>query len=262
MSFADYIDNLVKYGKSCFSLDQCENAMGKTRKAIRSSIEHFMAKGKVAAPAKGFYVIIPPEYHKLGCIPAEQFIPYLMEYWKCPYYAGLLTAAAYHGASHQSVHVFQVMVASPKPSIACGSVKVRFITKKHICDTETQIRTTPRSMLTISTPESTAMDLVNYIQQSGGLSHVATVLAELQEVMQLEKIIQLIAVHPQIAWKQRLGYLLEFVGAQELAKAVKDYLSKQKRIDYIPLLPGEAFNKGNKNKNWKIIENTTIEIDI
>jgi len=44
-------------------------------------------------PYRGFYVIVSPEYRSLGCRPAEQFIPDLMEYLGEVYYAGLLSAA-------------------------------------------------------------------------------------------------------------------------------------------------------------------------
>ncbi len=121
-----------------------------------------MASRLLATPAKGFYVIVPPEYQILGCLPAEHFIPYLMEYWQCPYYVGLLTAAGYHGATHQAVQVFQVMInGRTKPSIQCGKVKIRFIANRHLSETPVQSISTAKSMLTVSTPEGTAMDLLN-----------------------------------------------------------------------------------------------------
>lgn len=47
--------------------------------------------GLVAHPAHGFYVIVPPEYRQLGCLPAGQFIPALMEQLGLGYYVGLLS---------------------------------------------------------------------------------------------------------------------------------------------------------------------------
>lgn len=264
MVFANYIRDLVKHGKCCFTLDQAQITLQKTRKAILSSIEHLLAKGELASPAKGFYIIVPPEYHGLGCIPAEQFIPYLMEYWGYRYYAGLLTAAAYHGASHQAVQVFQVMIDNRRPLLVCGKIRVQFITNSHLTKTSTQNISTSKSMLTISTPESTAIDLLNYPHQSGGLNHIVTVISELQETMDPKKLLALAEIQPELAWKQRLGYLLEVVEAHELADVLKKYLSTQKRIDYIPLLAGlkKTDKTFSRNLTWKIIENTTIESDI
>src|SRR5215469_9302736 len=138
MSFSNYINDLSRHGKCSFTIQQAQTAMGKSIKAIHSSIEHLLAKGKIASPAKGFYVIVPPEYQILGCLPAEYFIPYLMEYWKCNYYACLLTAAKYHGASHQAVMIFQVMIEKPRRPIVCGKIKIKFIANKNLADTPLQ----------------------------------------------------------------------------------------------------------------------------
>jgi predicted transcriptional regulator of viral defense system len=119
------------------------------------------------------------------------------------------------------------------------------------------------SMLTVSTPEGTAMDLLYYPKQSAGLNHIATVLTELQETMSPDKLLMLAENQSVLAWQQRLGYLLEIVNAKELAEALKLNLSKQKRLDYIPLMLGLKVKlNARKKETWKIIENTKIESDI
>jgi len=263
MQFSNYIENLSRHGKCSFSLAEAERTLGKTRLALLSSIMHLLAKEELVSPAKGFYIIIPPEYKVLGCLPAEQFIPYLMEYWGCQYYTGLLTAARYHGATHQSVQVFQVVVPDNRRAIMCGKVKIDFIINKNLEKTPTQKISTARSMLTISTPEGTAMDLMNYPKQSGGLNHIATVLSELQESMRPDKLLSLAESQDTLSWKQRLGYLLEIVGAMQLAEVLKTHLKQQARLDYISLMPGvKKTGETKKNATWKIYENTNIESDI
>jgi len=86
--------------------------------AARSSIRRLKSKGLVAAPHRGFYVVVPPEYRRLGCLPADQFIPQLMQHLGLSYYAALLTAGRYHGAAHQQPQVFQVMVAQNRPPLS------------------------------------------------------------------------------------------------------------------------------------------------
>jgi predicted transcriptional regulator of viral defense system len=263
MNFSDYINDLVKHGKCSFTIQQAQSALNKSAEAIYSSVKHLLTKNELATPAKGFYVIVPPEYQILGCLPAEHIIPYLMEYWQCPYYAGLLTAAGYHGATHQAVQVFQVMIdGRTKPPIQCGKVKIRFIANRHLSETPVQSISTAKSMLKVSTPEGTAMDLLNYPHQSGGLNHIATVLAELQESMKPNQLLALAESQSTLAWKQRLGYLLEIVGATELANVLKKYLAQQKRVDYVPLMPGIEIKNAARNVTWKIIENATVESDI
>ena len=66
-------------------------------------------------PFRGFHLIVPPEYRALGCLPADQFVPQLMEHLGLVYYAGLLSAASLHGAAHQAPMVFQTIVADNRP---------------------------------------------------------------------------------------------------------------------------------------------------
>lgn len=101
MRLSAYIDFLIANGRCCFSLDEATKALGKKRALVVKAINHQKKLERIASPAKGFYVIVSPEYRIYSCLPAEYFIPYLMQYWKQDYYAGLLTAALYHGASHQ-----------------------------------------------------------------------------------------------------------------------------------------------------------------
>lgn len=264
MSLSNYINELASHGKCSFTINELVAELGKSTKAIRSSIEHLIAKGVVAKPARGFYVIVPPEYQVLGCIPAEHFLPYLMQYWKCCYYAGLLTAARYHGATHQAPQIFQVMInARSRPSISCGKISIRFIANHHFPETPTQKIATAKSMLTVSTPEGTAMDLLNYPEQSGGINHIATVLTELCENIKPDKLQALLESQKQVAWKQRLGFLLELLGEHELTEVLKKHLALKKRIDYIPLVPElkKIDENISRNLTWKIIVNTTVESD-
>src|SRR3990167_9636716 len=81
--------------------------------------------------------------------------------------------------------------------------------------------------------------------------------------MNPEELLALAEKSSSFAWQQRLGYLLEIVGANKLAEVLKKHLSKQKRLDYILLTPGRKVTKqSKKNNTWKLIENTKIESDI
>jgi len=46
--------------------------------AMKAALRRLRKKGEIAMPYRGFYVIVPPEYHALACLPAEQFIPDLI----------------------------------------------------------------------------------------------------------------------------------------------------------------------------------------
>ena len=211
-------------------------------------------------PYRGFYVIVPPEYRALGCRPAEQFIPDLMEHLGEVYYAGLLSAAEYHGAAHHRPQVFQVVVAKPRRSIRCGRVIVDFIVKKNVGDMPTQSRNTPAGILKISTPECTALDLVGYLKQCGWLDNVATVLAELAEKLDSRKLVEIAAGLP-IVWAQRLGYLLESVGAAETAGSLADYVAMKNPVR-APLLSSASIKRSPLDRRWNLFVNAEVEAEI
>jgi hypothetical protein len=136
---------------------------------------------------------------------------------KTPYYAGLLTAAQYHGAAHHRPQEFQVMLAKARRPIVCGRVRVAFHVRKNISDVPLQHINTPRGTVAVSTPAATAYDLVGYEAKIGGLDAVATILVELAEKLDAETLAALGPTVP-LPWVQRLGYLLEHIGEAPRAK--------------------------------------------
>ena len=176
-----FVSSLMSKGHYTFTVAQAAEGLSQSLVATRAALRRLAKKGEIAMPYRGFWVIVPPEYRSIGCLPPDQFIPQLMEHLDEPYYAGLLSAAAYHGAAHQRPQVFQVVVPKNRPDIDCGKVRVRFIARKNTADIPTEPFKTPRGYLQIATPEATAFDLVGYSYRAAGLDNVATILAELAE---------------------------------------------------------------------------------
>src|SRR5713101_9205312 len=174
----DYIGGLAARGQYHFTTAETCQSLRVSPAAAKLALLRLAKQGLVASPARGFYVIVPPEYRQLGCLPADQFVPALMERVKLSYYAGLLSAAQYHGAAHHRPQTFQVVLAKPRRPIQCGAVRVVFIVRKHITQVAVQPFNTPRGTILVSTPEATALDLVGYANHVGGLDNAATVLSE------------------------------------------------------------------------------------
>jgi len=101
-SAATFIDYMAGRGQYDFSLSKAERSVAGGPIAVRAALRRLKHKGMVAEPARGFLVIVPPEYRRLRCLPAEQFVPHLMQFWKESYYVALLSAAELHGAAHHS----------------------------------------------------------------------------------------------------------------------------------------------------------------
>ncbi len=104
-----------------------------------------------------------------------------MAYLGPPYYVGLLTAAALHGAAHQAPQEFQVVTDHPLPMIEIGRVRIRFVKKAHLRASPTLRVNTQTGQMRVSTPAATAFDLVRYPEHGSFLSNVVTVLHDLVE---------------------------------------------------------------------------------
>jgi predicted transcriptional regulator of viral defense system len=258
--FSETISQLASEGRSSFSFEELKLRVHSSPEAIKSALRRSLKKGDIAMPYRGFYVILPPEYRSLGCRPAEQFIPDLMGHLGEVYYAGLLNAAEYHGAAHHRPQVFQVMVAKPRRSIQCGKVNINFIVKNNVNEMPIQSRNTPAGLLNLSTPEVTAFDLVGYYKLCGWLDNVATVLAELAEKLEPQKLVAIAELSP-IAWAQRLGYLLELVDAPDYAKPLAKYIQKNKPVR-TPLLSSASIKGAKLNGRWRVFVNTEVEAEI
>ncbi len=205
----------------------------------------------------GLYVIVPPEYRRLGCLPAEQFVPALMERRGLPYYVGLLSAAQYHGAAHHRPQEFQVLIEKNRPVFACGSVKVAFVARWNMLVVPVQSFNNPRGTVLVSTVEATAVDVVGYMHRAGGVDRVTGVFSELADDMEPQRLVDA-SNTASILWAQRLGYLLEHVGAGKKAALLKDHVRKIAR-NFTRLLPGGNVEGAPRSNDWRLYINADVD---
>lgn len=260
VSAATYIRHLQARGRYHFTTDEAVQALGGSVAAARAALRRLKGKGLVADPYRGFHVIVPPEYAGLRCLPADQFVPDLMQHLRQPYYVAFLSAAAYHGAAHQRPQLFQVMVPRARRGIACGQVGIDFIARRDMAGTPVVQRNTPRGVLRIASPEATALELVGYPDHGGGLSNVATVLVELVESMDA-RALEAEARRVPMAWAQRLGYLLSLVDAEEFAAALEPVLGDGSPF-FVALAPGASMAGAVRDPRWRVVANVEIEPDL
>jgi predicted transcriptional regulator of viral defense system len=155
---------------------------------------------------------------------------------------------------------FQVFVEKPKRRIVCGGVRVEFIVRKGVARVPVQKLNTPRGSIVVSTPEATAIDLIGYQRHAGGLSQVATVLAELAERIDSKKL-ALAAETAPVPWLQRLGYVLDQVGAADKTEKLKE-LVRARAHEPVPLLAGVPYSKTSRHAGWRIYANAKVEVDL
>lgn len=262
----EYLDYIRSSGQAYFTSAGAQQALGISKAALAMGISRLRRKNMLAVPYRDFYVPIPPEYRSSGCIPTYQLLPPLMEHLKIPYYVCLLSAGQLYGAAHQQPQVTQVMVSKRMRPIVCGKVVINFIYKKDLSNVDIQTKNSATGYLKLSSPEATAMDLLLYPHQSGGLNNIATVLTELIEEINSEKLLAQANASNQLAWVQRLGFILSQIAPQpntsrdECVRLLKAYI-QEKNPSYIPLSSGPT--KGHaRNIDWHVVINTIIESDI
>ena len=266
MLLQEYVDLIQSQGKAAFTSEEALRTMNISRNELSASVLRLKKKGHLIKPYQNFYVPLPPEYRSQGCIPADQLLPPLMKHIDSLYYVCLLSAGVYHGAAHQRPQITQVMAPKRILPIRCGSVAINFIFKKEMSYATTEIVNVRTGFLTVSTAETTAMDLLLYINQSGGINHIATVLTELIESIDPEKLLQLVKNSNEIVWVQRLGFLLEMIDPlnvdcrNKAVELLSNYIDDVKPA-YAPMIPGDMQGFA-RNKKWRIVTNAVIESDI
>ncbi len=253
------IADLVARGQYRFTSSELRSALGISEAAARQALSRLAARGEIASPARGFYVIVPPEYRRLGCLPADQFVPALMEHWNIRYYVGLLSAAQYHGAAHHRPQEFQVVIERNRPAILCGAVRVAFIARRNLTAVPIESFNNPRGTVVVSTVEATAVDLAGYMRRVGGLDRVTGMLSELGDDMDPERLVEA-SKSASILWAQRLGYLLEYVGAGDKAVLLKAHVRQHAR-NFTKLLPGAGAGGARRSRDWRLFVNANVETD-
>jgi predicted transcriptional regulator of viral defense system len=179
------------------------------------------------------------------------------------YYVGLLNAAAYYGAAHQQPQSFSVITAKPSlGNINSNNLKLNFYIKKEWSSNDVTQKKVNTGYINVSSPELTALDLVNYFDQSGGFNRVATVLEELSESINPDKLIDICKRYIPTTAVQRLGFLLETIlGMKDLSGPIKNYL---RTINYYPVLLRPLKEKSDMitGNDWKVVQNVEIETDL
>lgn len=260
LTAAQYVTALAARGRHHFTTEEAQRALATSLPAVRASLRRLKRKSEIADPHRGFHVIVPPEYRRLGCVPPEQFIDQLMKHLGEPYYVALLSAAELHGAAHHRPQTFQVMLPKNRRPLACGEVHVTFIARSDARRTPVAELNTPRGKLRVATAEATALELVGYADHCGGFNNIASVVAELASTIDPNKLAIAARLCP-IAWLQRLGYLLDLTQHSELAEALAPQVARRAKA-VAPLVRAKTTTRAERNPRWKLAVNESVEPDL
>ncbi len=261
LSLAGYVDSCQTNGQYAFTKEQAFQALSLSDEAFRKAAQRLIAKKRLVAPRRGFYVILPLEYLHAGALPPDWYVDALMKFSHQPYYVGILSAASLHGATHHQPQKFQIITSSHLRPTLVGRVKLCFYEKRRIRSTPVIEMKTETGTMRVSTPEATAIDLLRYPDAAGQLANIANVLTELAEKMNGERLMKLATKENDVALIQRLGYLLTRSGADSLSEPLSRWVaSKEPR--YAGLQSAAPKRNATKDKRWRLLVNEDIEVDV
>ncbi|MDR1939156.1 MAG: type IV toxin-antitoxin system AbiEi family antitoxin [Tannerellaceae bacterium] len=262
-----WVEDLPKRGKTTFTQKDVDSQFAEmTRQNISNALNRLVIKKKIQSVWRGFWVVVPVEYGLSGIVDPVEYIDQLMKHLGKQYYIGLLSAASLHGAAHQQP--MELMLVSNARSLrdkVKDDVKISFVTRKDIPHKYLQQRMTRNGYINVSSPELTAMDLLAYVKQIGGINRAATILNELVEVVHFESVGNDFFGFFDTTIIQRAGYLLDELGFTEQANIFHEKAQKANlNFRTFPL----CFEKNTNvlkefpiDKKWKLIINEIIETD-
>lgn len=211
----DLADWLLARGRHWISTSEVADLLGIPERHVAPSLAELRKRGHLFSPTKGWYVAIPPEFRSWGAVPASHFIDPMMRRLEHGYYVGLLSAAEIHGFAHQRPQVFQVVTPARLRDRTFGRVRIEFITSRRASDRPVVDVNTPTGTMSVSTPETTVLDLVSFPNESGSLFNVATIVGDMleEDALGMDRLAQ-VAAHYPVSIVQRTGWLLDFMAEQ------------------------------------------------
>ncbi len=257
VNFTELWDQFLAEGKSTFTVDEVATRTGASTNSVYAAIKYAADRQRLFSPVRGLYVIVPVEHRSRGVVPAAHFIDPMMRHIDVDYYVAYASAAQWWGAAHQAPQQFDVVASRHVLDREVKGVRLRFHISTRIDSDDVSRVAGPRTMINVASPNLTAVDLATPPRLAGGLSNVATILAELHDLDASR--LAAVVVWRSRADARRLGWLLALVrddldlaGLEELAQPEKGQPT---------LLRAKGPRRGQVDTRWGVVVNTTVQPD-
>jgi hypothetical protein len=114
-ALSDFVDDLQAGGRLTFTREEAMAVLGLTQGALKQAALRLSKRGRLVAPRRGFFVIIPLEFRARGAPPPARWVPELVRF---------------HGARDQATEEegddVLVTVDRPIRPARCGPYEVSF----------------------------------------------------------------------------------------------------------------------------------------
>jgi predicted transcriptional regulator of viral defense system len=262
MTAENYITHLLRREEFCFSWDELVRETDASVFTLRKELARLVEREALLSLRHGFYLILPPRFQPYGRLPIGLYADKLFRTLGKPYYVGLYSAAALHGAAHQKTQVD--FVVTPPPvllDVHKGNLAVRFVKCSNWPAGNLVQKSTDAGYYWISSPALTCADLIYHQSRLGGTSRTLTVLEELIPVLTESDLNALVRWYPHKSTLQRLGYWMdELESAPALSEILWDHLCS---APFYPTLlsPNTTDKPGAAHNRWKVVVNVAVESD-
>ncbi len=262
MNTSEWINSRELHGQMTFSLAEISSEFSSVSpKGLKTEIARMISRGRIQSVFRGFYVIVPVQYKLKGVIPPIYYIDELMQHLGRPYYIGLLSAAAMYGAGHQRAMQTQVVTIPPQLNVSGRNALINWNYRTTIPHDLLFVKNGEMGIVHYSSPELTAIDLIQFASHIGGYQRAATVLAELVECLDIKKI-EMVTPYTTIPTIQRMGYIIEYIlNEQVKAEELFSILKTKKHWNTVLLNPQMPQANNMQSNRWHVNANTDIEID-
>jgi predicted transcriptional regulator of viral defense system len=140
-----------------------------------------------------------------------------------------------------------------------GRTRIRFLHKKKITGTATVPVKTETGTMKLSSPEATALDLVRYTSHAGGLNNILTILSELAEKIDADRLLLAAQHDDNMAAAQRLGFLMDQLGDKSKTQPLAAWIQATHPRP-VTLQQGRSARRARKAEPWNILVNDTVEL--
>ena len=224
-----YVDRAERDGKLNFRFAEVTSTHPEqSESALRQALHRLQKKGRIVLASRGsdHWIIVPFQDAHAGAPPLESWLhTYMAKTLQVPYYVGLLSAAEVYGASPYAVMVTQIVVAKPRRSLQIGPHKLVFTVRSNVAEAPAQWHENSAGRFKVSTPEMTALDLIQHQADVGGLGRLFAVLHRLFDTCSSANLQHALDIVDTTPLAQRLGALLGLDGRDELTNEVDRWLA-------------------------------------
>lgn len=270
ISLEQYMEDRLAQGRAYFRREEALAALGVAPAALNMALLRQARKHRLANPRRGFYLILRPEDRTIGVPDPTHWIDPLMEYTQVDYRIALLRAAAFHGAAHQAVMVFQVIVPRQMRSFEIGRHRVEFVYQNPAAFAEVNRAGWLDSLKSeagfakVAGIELTLLDCARYFHKAGGISGMAQIVKDLGGRARPRELASLAGYYENTSVR-RLGYVLERMRHMRQADALQPFARKAKTAALldpsVKPLSVEASQLHEKESQWRLIINAPVEPD-